>query len=139
MARHDPAAAARAAMPQRYGRSSRTGRVALAVVLVAVVGLAAGWLFDAARRGANPDVDAGVSAFEVVSERRTDLTVEVRRAVETAVTCAVYAQAADKQVVGERTVELPSRPAGTDRFTVSISTERRAVSATVGSCAASGS
>jgi len=124
-------------MPQRYGRPSRSGRAALAVAVAAVVIAFAGWLVDAALDGSNPEVDAAVSGFEVVSDRRTNLTVELRRAVETAVTCEVYAQAADKQVVGERTVELARRKAGTDKVTVSIATERRAVAAAVRGCLAS--
>jgi len=134
----DPAATARAAMPERYGRPSRVGRVALVLAIGSLVAAGAGWLVVSALESSSPDVDAGVSAFDVVSDRRTDLTLEVRRSVDTAVRCDVYAQAADKQVVGERAVELAGGPAGTELVTVSIVTERRAVAAAVRGCTALG-
>nr|MDQ3415795.1 DUF4307 domain-containing protein [Actinomycetota bacterium] len=92
MARTDPAAAARAAMPERYGRRSRSGRVLFVLVLAAVVVVGVGWLLDAAIEGSTPEVDAGVVGFEIVSDRRTKLDFEVRRSVTTAVTCEIYAQ-----------------------------------------------
>ncbi len=134
MARTDPAAAARAAMPERYGRPSRSRRVLFVLGLVAVISVALWWLLDAALEGSTPDVAAGVVGFDVVSDRRTELTFEVRRAVETPVTCEVYAQARDKAIVGERTVELGTAPPGSERTTASIATERRATTALVRAC-----
>ena len=49
-------------------------------------------------------------------------------------TCEVFAQAEDKVVVGERTVDLPAAPAGTETLTVPIVTERRATTAGVRGC-----
>ncbi len=123
-------------MPERYGRPSRSARVLLAVLVLVVVGGGLVWLVRTAVQQSSPDVNAGVVAFEVVSEQRTDVTVDVVRAVTTAVRCEVYAQAADKQVVGERLVQLPAAPAGTERVTVTIRTERQATTAEVGSCSA---
>jgi len=134
MARLDPAAAARAAMPERYGRPSRTGRVVLTIAVTVTVGAGLGWLVDAAVEGSTPDVAAGVVAFEVVSDRRTELTFEVRRSEESAVTCEIYAQAEDKAIVGERSIELSAAPAGSQRVTAVIVTERRATTAVVRSC-----
>ena len=134
MARTDPAAAARAAMPERYGRRSRSRRVLFVLVLAAVVAVGLGWLLDAAIEGSTPEVDAGVVGFEIVSDRRTKLDFEVRRSVATAVTCEIYAQATDKAIVGERTVELASAEPGSQRTTAAIVTERRATTALVRGC-----
>ncbi len=134
MARRDPAAAARAAMPERYGHPSRTGRVVGTLAAVAALGAGLVWFLGVAVDGSTPEVSAGVVAFDVVSDRRTDLTFEVRRVRELAVTCEVSAQAVDKAIVGERTVQLASAAEGSQQVTVSIATERRATTALVGSC-----
>ncbi len=123
-------------MPERYGRPSPAARALLGLLVLVVVGGGLGWLVRTAVQQSSPDVDAGVVAFEVISEQRTDVTVDVVRAVTTAVSCEVYAQAADKQVVGEQLVELPVAPAGTERVAVTIRTERRATTADVRSCSA---
>ncbi len=134
MARTDPAAAARRAMPERYGRRSLGGRIALVASVVLLVGGGLGWLTYAAVEGSSPDVDAGVRTFEVVSERRTTITMEVVRRTNNAVRCEVYAAAADLQVVGERSVRLPAAPPGTETVTVAITTERQATTAAVRGC-----
>jgi len=125
-------------MPERYGRPSPWGRAALLLSVALLVGGGLWWLVDAALQGAARDVDAGVTAFEVRSPARTDVTVEVRRAVTTAVVCEVYAQAEDKAVVGERSVELSERGPGTETVTVPITTEREATTAGVTQCRAAG-
>jgi len=105
------------------------------VVVAAVVALAGlTWLFWAALGHSTPDVSGGVSSFEVVSDARTDVTLEVHRRVEAAVRCDVYAQAEDKSVVGERSVELESAPPGEVSVTVAIATERRATTAVLRTC-----
>ena len=134
MARTDPAATARAAMPERYGRPRRGPRLLLvaASALVAVLGLV--WLVWAATSHSTPDVSAGVSGYEVVSDSRTDVTLEVQRRVTGAVRCAVYAQAEDKAIVGEREVRLASAGPGTVTTTIGIATERRATTAGLREC-----
>ena len=129
-----PAAAARAAMPERYGRPRRGARALVvgASALLAAAGLT--WLVWAATASA-PDVDAGVRGYEVVSAARTDVTLEVRRRVSGAVSCEVYAQAEDTTIVGERTVRLGSSGPGTVTTTISIATERRATTAVLRECA----
>ena len=134
MARTDPIAAARRAMPERYGRRPLWGRLALIAALALLVGGGLAWLTYAAVEGSTPDVDAGVRSFEVESERRTTLTMEVVRRTDSAVRCEVYAQAADLQVVGERSVRLPPAPPGTEAVTVAITTERRAATAAIREC-----
>ncbi len=121
-------------MPERYGRRSLGGRIALAASVVLLVGGGLGWLTYAAVEGSSPDVDAGVRGFEVVSERRTTITMEVVRRTDDAARCEVYASAADLQVVGERSVRLPAAPPGTQTVTVAITTERRATTAAVRGC-----
>ena len=134
MARRGPAAAARAAMPQRYGPQRRwTSRVVIgAGALVTVAGLV--WLVWAASTHATPDVSAGVTGYEVVSSSRTDITVEVHRRVGGQVRCDVYAQAADTTIVGERRVLLDAGGPGTVTTTITIATERRATTALLREC-----
>ena len=121
-------------MPERYGRPVKGRRIAvvLAVAVVAFAGLT--WLLWAALGHSTPDVSGGVSSFEVVSDARTDVTLEVHRRVESAVRCDVYAQAEDKSVVGERSVELEPAPPGEVTVTVPIATERRATTAVLRTC-----
>ena len=128
-----PAAAARAAMPERYGPPRRGGRALVvgASALLVVAGLT--WLVWAATTSA-PEVDAGVRGYEVVSGARTDVTLEVRRRVGGAVSCEVYAQADDTTIVGERTVRLDGAGPGTVTTTISIATERRATTAVLREC-----
>jgi len=134
MAGTGPAAAARAAMPERYGPPRRGRRLAVLVgaAVVTVGGLV--WLLWAASLQATPDVAAGVTGFEVVSDARTDVTLEVERRVSGAVRCSVYAQAPDTSIVGEREVRLDAAEPGTVTTTVGIATERRATSATLREC-----
>jgi hypothetical protein len=139
MARTDPAAAARAAMPERYGTPPRLGRVVAAAALVVGVLGALGWLLVVAVDRSTPDVDAAVAGFDVVSQQRTDIAIEIRRAVRTPVICDVFAQAEDKSIVGERTVTLPATAAGTQTVTVQIATVRRATTAGVRGCSAAAS
>ncbi len=135
MARRDPAAAARAAMPERYGPPPRIPRSALVAVVALVATAGLGWLLWAATASSTPDVTGGVTGYLVVSDARTDVTIEVRRRVSEAVTCEVYAQAEDTSVVGERSVALAADSPGTTTTTVSIATLRRAVTARLRSCA----
>ena len=134
MSRATPAAAARAAMPERYGRPRPGRRFALLAVVAAVAVAALCWLVWAASGHSTPDVSGGVSGFEVVSDARTDVTLEVHRRVEAAVRCEVYAQAEDKAIVGERSVLLDLAPPGAVSVTVPIATERRATTAVVRTC-----
>jgi hypothetical protein len=129
-----PAAAARAAMPERYGRPRRGGRTAVVAVsvLVAVAGLT--WLVWAAT-SSTQGVAAEVRGYKVVSGARTEVTLEVRRRETGAVRCEVYAQAEDTTIVGERTVTLASAGPGTVTTTVRIATERRATTAVLRECA----
>ena len=134
MAGKGPAAAARAAMPQRYGRPRRGSRVAVVGASLLVAAAGAVWLVWAATSHATPDVSAAVSGYEVVSSSRTDVTLEVRRRVGGAVRCEVYAQAEDAAIVGEREVRLEPADPGTVTTTVSIITERRATTARLREC-----
>ena len=134
MTRTGPAAAARAAMPERYGQPRRGGRAAVVAVSALLAGAGLTWLGWAAT-SSTPGVDAAVSAYEVVSDARTEVTLEVRRRETGAVRCEVYAQAEDTTIVGERTVTLESSGPGTVTTTVRIATERRATTAVVRTCA----
>lgn len=130
----DPAAAARAALPERYGRP-RGIRPPLLVAAVAAVSLAAiGWLLWAAWVASTPAVTGGLVELRVVSDGRTEVIVEVRRRETTAVTCTLSALDDSAGVVGEEVLRLPAEEAGTDTVTASITTTRRAATARLESC-----
>ena len=121
-------------MPERYGQPRRGPRLLLVATSVLVVVAGLGWLVWAATSHSTPDVSAGVSGYDVVSESRTDVTLEVERRETGAVRCTVYAQAEDKAIVGERDVLLEPAGPGTVTTTITIATERRATTAGLREC-----
>jgi hypothetical protein len=106
------------------------------VAVVAAVGLA--WLLWTASVQSRPVVSASVAAFTVVSDSRIDATVTVDRPDPSVpVVCRVSAQAPDFQPVGEVNLRVePSQYAVVD-VPVSITTLRRATTATVRECSPS--
>lgn len=115
----------------RYGRRQRPRWFwpAFATVAIAVGVAWAAWVaFD------EPPVSADVYGYEIVSESRTVITLDIRRPDPVDVTCTVQAQALDHSVVGERTVELPATDQRRQRLEIDVETEREAVTGVLRTC-----
>jgi hypothetical protein len=126
-----------AARPEgRYGppRDRPSRGVVAGVVLVATLFL--GWVVWAALGAAAPDVGAEVTGFRVPSDERIDVRVAASPGSSGRFGCRVRALDRTREVVGVAGVTLDGdRPGRSERW-VSVRTRDRAVTATVGSCAA---
>ena len=127
-------ATARQTLAERYGtdRPTRRPLIVVAVTVLALVLLA--WLVWAAWVQATPDVRGGLSSYHVVSEHAVTVQIEVRRGSGDAVTCTVQALAEDHAVVGDDAVTIPAGAAGDVSFEATVTTDRRATTATVSDC-----
>ena len=113
----------------------RLPRAALAGLVAAGAALALGWLVWAALGHATPVVSAQVSAFEIVSDTRVQLTMTVQRADPSVpVACRVIAQSTDFQPVAEQEVEVAASAVALADVRVELTTLRRATSASVSGC-----
>lgn len=115
----------------RYGRRERPRWFWWAIASLGVVlGVTwAAWVaFD------EPAVAADVWSFDVVSETRTVIVLDVRRADPVDVTCTVQAQSQDRSVVGERTVEIAADAPRRTRLEIDVETQRRAVTGVLRTC-----
>ncbi|MGH3508469.1 MAG: DUF4307 domain-containing protein [Nocardioidaceae bacterium] len=121
-------------LAERYGRRppGRRWSVVTGVALVAAVAL--GWLIWAAWSASDPEVEAEVVTWEVVSAHEVEVELVVHRDGTGEVSCTVAAQAADASVVGERVVRVAAGEAGQQRFDVSVVTEREATAVKVSGC-----
>ncbi|HEU5484413.1 MAG TPA: DUF4307 domain-containing protein [Microlunatus sp.] len=108
----------------------------LLVVLVAVLAaVSLGWLIWAATVHSNPAVSGNVPSYVVVSDTRIDVVVTVDRPDPSIpVVCRVSAQAADFQPVGEVNLAVEATAERVVDVDVSITTLRRATTATVREC-----
>jgi hypothetical protein len=79
-------------------------------------------------------VTAEVYGYDVVSDHRVDITMNVHRTDPVAVECTVYARAEDHAIVGEKTVTVPADDDEDVRVPVSLETERRAVTGILRMC-----
>jgi hypothetical protein len=117
----------------RYGRRQRP-RWFWPVFSAVAISIGVAWTawvaFD------EPTVSADVYAYEIVSESRTVITLDVRRPEPVDITCTVQAQALDHSVVGERTVELPATEQRRQRLEIDVETEREAVTGVLRTCQA---
>lgn len=110
-------------------------RALLLGLVVAGAALSLGWLFWAALGQATPAVSAQVSAFEILSDTRVDVTMTVQRADPSVpATCRVIAQSTDFQPVAEQEVEVPASTVPLADLQVELTTLRRATSASVSGC-----
>jgi len=117
--------------PPRLPRSALVGLVA-AASLVALT-----WLVWAALVHARPVVSAQVSAFRVTSDTAIEVTMTVERPDPSIpVTCRVIAQATDFQPVAEREVPVEASAIGLADIRLTLTTLRRATSASVSGCTA---
>ncbi len=110
-------------------------RAALAGLVAAGTAIGLGWLVWAALGHSTPDVSGQVSAFEIVSDTRVELTLTVQRANPSVpAICRVIAQSTDFQPVAEREVEVPASAVALADLQVELTTLRRATSASVSGC-----
>ena len=119
---------------RRYPRPRlpRPVLVALVALLVAVAGW---WLVTTAWQRARPPISAEVSAFQVETDTKINVTLTVERPDPSLpVTCRVVAQANDAGIVGEQAVTVPAAAARQMELSVTLITLRRAVSAEVRGC-----
>jgi hypothetical protein len=119
---------------RRYPRPRlpRPVLVALVALLVAVAGW---WLVTTAWQRARPPISAEVSAFQVETDTKINVTLTVERPDPSLpVTCRVVAQANDAGIVGEQAVTVPAAAARQMELSVTLITLRRAVTAEVRGC-----
>jgi Domain of unknown function (DUF4307) len=125
-------------LEQRYPKSRIPTPVAVAVV--GVLGAAAlGWLIWTASVHSTPAVSAQVASFTVVSDTRVDVTMTVDRPDPSLpVRCLLVAQATDFDRVAEQQVRVAPAENRLVDVKVSLTTLRRATSASVRNCEATG-
>lgn len=118
----------------RYGRSRRPRprwfwpAISAVGITIAVV-----WMAWVAMSSDRP-WQAQVFAYDVIDEENTSITLRVYREEPVALTCTVYAQAEDKVVVGERTIDIPADAPDPAKVSTTIRTQYRAVTATIRDC-----
>ncbi|MDN5762623.1 MAG: DUF4307 domain-containing protein [Microlunatus sp.] len=124
----------RARLARRYPQPL-IPRLLLVGVVVAVAAVALGWLVWAGLAQSSPAVSAKVSAYTVVSDTEIAATVTVDRPDPSVpVVCRISAQAEDFQPVGEVNLKVDPSEHGVVDAPVSITTVRRATTATVREC-----
>lgn len=118
----------------RYGRHRRSTPRWL-WPLVATIGVTLGIAWAAWASWSDVPVhQARVHSYEVIDENTTKVDLEIFRDEPVALTCRVFAQAEDKMIVGEKTVEVPASDDPQIRVVTEIITERRAVTGVLDSC-----
>ena len=118
-------------LSDRYGTRGRPRWLwpVVAVVGVAIGVLAAAWVAFQPR-----PVTGQVYGYDVVDDRHVAITVTVHRPEPVTARCTVYAQAHDHSIVGEKTVMLPAGDRKNTRVTITVETERRAVTGVLRMC-----
>lgn len=131
----DPDAATRLA--RRYPPPPRHHWWVAVAALLALVG--ASWLVWAGLYGATGVVTARVDAFTVRSDTRIDVVLTVERPDPTrGAECLLYAQAVSYERVAEAPVVVPAGGQQLTRLTFELRTFKRATTAVVGNCRATG-
>jgi len=118
-------------LSDRYGTR---GRPRWLWPVVAAVGVAIGVLLAAWVAFQPRPVTAELYGYEVVDDRQVEITLNVHRPEPLAVRCTVYAQAEDHSIVGEKTVTVPADDREDVRVSISLETERRAVTGVLRTC-----
>jgi Domain of unknown function (DUF4307) len=122
----------------RYGRRrpmSRRSRTTLVVagILLAVIAVVAFYFWWAS---AQDPFGAQIRSFDVVSDARVDVSVEVTNDSDGPVRCEVVAQDRYTQVVGTTVIQTTEPGPRVQVLVTQVPTTARAVVATVGTCAA---
>ncbi|MGH3456973.1 DUF4307 domain-containing protein [Aeromicrobium sp.] len=118
-------------LSDRYGTR---GRRRWLWPVVATVGVVLGVIWAAWIAFQPRPVTAELYGYDVVDDHRVDVTLNVHRPKPIAVRCTVYAQSLDHSVVGEKTVDVPAGDRETTRVSISLQTERRAVTGVLRTC-----
>ncbi|MFZ0141092.1 MAG: DUF4307 domain-containing protein [Aeromicrobium sp.] len=118
-------------LEERYGGRRRPRWLWPVVAAVGVLlGIAwAAWVAFQPR-----PVTAELYGYEVVDDHQVKVTLDVHRPEPLDVRCTVYAQAKDHSIVGEKTVTVPADDREKTRVSVSLETERRAVTGVLRTC-----
>ncbi len=106
--------------------------------VVAAVGVGAGVAWAAWVAFQPRPVTATVWAYDVQSDTRTVVTLDVRRSDDDPARCTVYVQAEDHGVVGERTVDVAPSGRKVTRIEIPVETERRGVNGILRTCETTG-
>ena len=115
--------------PPRLSRPVLVGLVALGTAI------ALSWLVWAALDSSRPVVAASVPSYRVTSDTSMDVTITVqRRDPSIPVTCRVLAQSTDFQPVAELEVPVPASTVELADIRLTLTTLRRATSASVSGC-----
>jgi Domain of unknown function (DUF4307) len=123
---------------RRYPRSRMPKPVLIGLVAVGTA-IALSWLVWTAWVHANPAVAAQVSAYTVQSNATVAVTLTVdRRDPAVPASCRVVAQAEDFQPVGEQLVKVPASAYKVVNVTFSLTTFRRATTASAKDCTSGG-
>ncbi|MCW2788319.1 MAG: hypothetical protein JWP56_622 [Aeromicrobium sp.] len=118
-------------LSSRYGSSQRPRWFWPAV---AAVGITLGIAFAAWVGFQKDPVTGRLWGYEVVSDSKVSVKLDVVRPDPLDVTCTVYAQADDHSIVGEKTVDVPASKQEKVRVVIDIETERRAVNGVLRTC-----
>ena len=124
-------------MTDLAGRYGSRGRPRWLWPVVAAVGVAIGVALAAWVAFQPRPVSAELYGYEVVDDTRVEITLNVHRPEPLAVQCTVYAQAKDHSIVGEKTVTVPADDREDVRVSISLETERRAVTGVLRTCQSS--
>jgi hypothetical protein len=128
------AAAAAERLARRYPPPLVGRRAKIAITVVATL-VALGWLVWAALLHAEPAVSGQVASYDVVSDTSMDVVITVQRSDPSRpATCRLLAQSTDFQPVAEQDVAIPASRIKVADVRVTLTTLRRATSATVRSC-----
>lgn len=120
-------------LSSRYGSSQRSRWFWPAV---AAVGITLGVAFAAWVGFQKDPVTGRLWGYEVVNDNEISIKLDVIRPDPLAVTCTVYAQAADHSIVGEKTVDVPASEREKVRVLIDVETQRRAVTGVLRTCVA---
>jgi hypothetical protein len=121
-------------LEERYGVPSRRRRLLwFAAVGVLAVGFV-GWVVWAGLNQASAGYGATLQSYDVVSEHRVRVQLDIHRSAGQPVICLVTAQASDHAVVGQQQVRVRSGPGGDLSVVADVKTDRRATTALVSQC-----
>lgn len=120
-------------LQRRYG-ATRTRRWPAVVAIGILASLGVGWVVWVALDHSDRALSYELSGYDVVSQNKTVVSIELARENGAAVECEVYAQAEDHSTVGERIVTVPAGKPGTVRLDEPIRTDRKAVNGVLRTC-----